>query len=164
MRTGATGTIGYFRERLAMLDVDRADTLLGTFGLGRLAERRFGACSHGERKRTLVARALMGRPRLLLLDEPGAGLDLPGRELLLTALARLADVDRVDVRCHHPQAERSHELPFDDLTVPLPMTVWETDVLVEQAHGGRGRQTPSGNQHSVERLGCRASRDPENAW
>jgi iron complex transport system ATP-binding protein len=104
IRTGATGTIGYFKERLAMLDVDRADTLLGTFGLGGLAERRFGDCSQGERKRALIARALMGRPRLLLLDEPGAGLDLPGRELLLAALARLADVEptlAVVITTHH---------------------------------------------------------------
>ena len=35
IRTGATATIGYFEERLARLDVDRADDLLGTFGLGR---------------------------------------------------------------------------------------------------------------------------------
>ncbi len=103
-RTGATGTIGYFRERLEVLDIDRTDTLLETVGLGPLAERRFGACSQGERKRALIARALVGRPRLLLLDEPGAGLDLPGRELLLAALARLADVDpalAVVITTHH---------------------------------------------------------------
>ena len=88
--TGATGTIGWFAERLATLDLDRADALLGTFGLGPLAERRFRDCSHGERKRALIARALVARPRLLLLDEPGAGLDLPGRETLLGALDRLA--------------------------------------------------------------------------
>ena len=93
IRTGATGTIGYFAERLGMLDLDRADTLLGMFGLGQLAERRFGDLSQGERKRALIARALMSRPRLLLLDEPGAGLDLQGREILLTALARLAHDD-----------------------------------------------------------------------
>lgn len=93
VRTGATGTIGYFEQRLGMLDVDRADTLLGAFGLGPLAQRRFGDCSQGERKRALIARALVGRPRLLLLDEPGADLDLPGREILLQSLARLADID-----------------------------------------------------------------------
>jgi iron complex transport system ATP-binding protein len=90
IRTGATATIGYFPERLAMLDVDRADTLIGTFGLAALAERRFGDCSQGEKKRTLIARALVARPRLLLLDEPGAGLDLPGREILLSSLDRVA--------------------------------------------------------------------------
>ena len=90
IRTGATATIGYFAERLSELDLDRADGLLGTFGLGPLGERRFGDCSQGERKRALIARALVARPRLLLLDEPGAGLDLPGRETLLASLDRLA--------------------------------------------------------------------------
>ena len=37
IRTGATATIGYFEERLSELDLDRADGLLGTFGLGRSA-------------------------------------------------------------------------------------------------------------------------------
>jgi len=93
IRTGATGTIGYFSERLTGLDTDRADDLLGELGLSRLGERRFGDCSQGERKRTLIARALVARPHLLLLDEPGAGLDLPGRETLLAALGRLAVSD-----------------------------------------------------------------------
>ena len=90
IRTGATGTIGYFEERLSGLDLDRVDDLVGTFGLGALGERRFGDCSQGERKRALIARALVARPRLLLLDEPGAGLDVPGREVLLASLDRVA--------------------------------------------------------------------------
>ena len=90
IRTGATATIGYFEERLSGLDLDRADDLLGTFGLAAIGERRFGDCSQGERKRALIARALVARPRLLLLDEPGAGLDLPGRETLLASLDRVA--------------------------------------------------------------------------
>ncbi len=104
VRTGATATIGYFEDRLTWSDINHADDLLGLFGLARLAERRFGDCSHGERTRALIARALVAKPQLLLLDEPGAGLDLPGRELLLTALARLVDADStlaVVVTTHH---------------------------------------------------------------
>jgi iron complex transport system ATP-binding protein len=132
IRTGATGTIGYFEERLAMLDVDRADTLLGTFGLGRLAERRFGDCSQGERKRALIARALVARPRLLLLDEPGAGLDLPGRELLLGALTRLADIDpmlAVVLTTHHLEelpGSTTHALLLRDGLVRAAGPVAET--------------------------------------
>ena len=143
VRTGATGTIGYFEQRLGRLEVEGADSLLGTFGLGRLAERRFGDCSHGERKRALIARALMGRPRLLLLDEPGAGLDLPGRELLLAALARLADVDpalAVVVTTHHLEelpVSTSHALLLRDGLVlaagPVEQTL--TDVGLSSCFG-----------------------------
>ena len=120
IRTGATGTIGYFEERLSGLDLDRADDLLGVFGLGALGERRFGDCSQGERKRALIARALVARPRLLLLDEPGAGLDLPGREILLASLDRVAREQpslAVVVTTHHLEelpASTTHALLLRD--------------------------------------------------
>jgi iron complex transport system ATP-binding protein len=65
-------------------------TLLERFGCGGRERQRFASLSEGERRRVLVARALMNQPPLLLLDEPTASLDLPGRETVIGALERLA--------------------------------------------------------------------------
>ena len=71
-------------------DQDRACLLLEQVGCGDRANHAFGVLSSGEKQRVLLARSLMTDPELVLLDEPTAGLDLRGREELLSSLASFA--------------------------------------------------------------------------
>src|ERR1700677_351218 len=71
-------------------DWAEADRLLDEAGFAAIATRPFRVISEGERQHVLLARALMSRPELLLLDEPAAGLDLGARERLVSRLGVLA--------------------------------------------------------------------------
>ena len=59
---------------------------LEQIGLLERARERFGTLSGGQRQRVLVARALVAKPRMVLLDEPFNGLDEPNREALLSLI------------------------------------------------------------------------------
>jgi iron complex transport system ATP-binding protein len=88
--TGRDAALETWWSRYDEADHERARRLLETAGLADAADRLFGVLSEGERQQVLLARALMARPELLLLDEPAAGLDLGARERLVTYLSALA--------------------------------------------------------------------------
>lgn len=68
----------------------RAAEVAQLTGTTTLMNKTFGILSTGERQRILIARALMNEPKLVILDEPCAGLDLAGREFVLSTIRAVA--------------------------------------------------------------------------
>jgi molybdate transport system ATP-binding protein len=73
------------------------EDIVALLGLAPLLARRPAGLSGGERQRVALGRALLSRPRLLLMDEPLAALDTPRRAEVLPFLARLRDVARLPI-------------------------------------------------------------------
>ena len=107
--SGKFGALETWWHTYSDADWAEAERLLLDAGVGGpdgVADREFGVISEGERQHVLLARALMNRPELLLLDEPAAGLDMGARERLLGTLgsiARDASVVPLVLVTHHTE-------------------------------------------------------------
>ncbi|TVX93096.1 ABC transporter ATP-binding protein [Paenibacillus agilis] len=99
--TGMQAHLRLFDKETDILK-ERAVEQLRMVRLAHLAEQSFGLCSQGERKKILLARVMMNNPKLLVMDEACAGLDLYEREMWLTDLSNLLanDVHLVHVTHH----------------------------------------------------------------
>ena len=78
-------------------DYELAEECLKQAGAWHLADRRLTHLSGGERQRLLIARALVQRPRILLLDEPTAHLDISHQAEMMQALRDLCEQGRVGI-------------------------------------------------------------------
>jgi len=127
--TGKRSTLVPWMQTFGDDDRRLADGLLRRVRCDGLSGRPLETCSQGERQRIMLARALFGRPELLLLDEPTAGLDLPGRELLLEALSTNPETPTSILVTHHVEE--------------IPRTTTHAALL------RRGRPVASGPIHEV---------------
>jgi zinc/manganese transport system ATP-binding protein len=80
------------RARRALID-----EMLAAVDAEAFADARVGTLSGGEQQRVLIAHALISRPKLLLLDEPLANLDLPSGQEVVALLARIASEQRIAI-------------------------------------------------------------------
>lgn len=83
--SGKFASFGLY-EHPSPTDWERADELLHDFRLSYLKGKQIHLLSEGEKRRVLIARALMNKPRMLIMDEPCSGLDLLSREQFLHTL------------------------------------------------------------------------------
>lgn len=83
--SGKYNSIGIYQE-ITQSDREKANNIIKDFKLFHLKLNKFGTLSQGEQRKTLLARAFMNSPSLLILDEPCLGLDIRAREIFLKSL------------------------------------------------------------------------------
>ncbi len=148
-----------------------------------LLRRPFSELSGGQRQRVLVAQALIGSPRLLLLDEPITGLDLPSQETILSIIdAEVASGATVVFSTHHlEEAKRAQRVMLlagcliadgapDEVLLPEHLATAfggrllriGGEALLVDDHG-HGHSHDVGDDHSHDDVGHRHLHQPEHA-
>lgn len=88
--SGRFASFALFKHHeVAQRDLTKLDQMLANFRLDHLKEKPYRQLSQGEKRRVLIARALMNEPELLILDEPCSSLDVLAREELLAVMAEI---------------------------------------------------------------------------
>jgi iron complex transport system ATP-binding protein len=139
------------RERISPEQLERAQTVAESLGLGALASREYRSLSTGQQRRCLLARALVHDPQALILDEPTAGLDMSASFDFLARIRRLAQRGRSLVLVTHhlgdipPEIERVIVLKKGTivadgpkpsvLTAGLLSDVYETALCLAEVEG-----------------------------
>lgn len=125
--TGYFGTLGLYEAVTEGMERE-AEGMLERVGLVGVADQAYLSLSSGERVRSLIARAMVVKPEVLLLDEPTAGLDILGREQVLATVQSLfengGEGPAVVLITHHVEE--------------LPPATTEVLVLREGRVAGRG--------------------------
>jgi len=139
---GRTGIAGLLRP-LGPEDRQIIDEWLDRLELSHLAGRGFAEISGGEQRKTLIARAMVQQPQLLLLDEPTAHLDLGSRERIVRIIDGLYRTTRVTVIlvCHElevlpPSCGRTAVLLAGRLIADGPPAEVLTTQLITTLYGG----------------------------
>ncbi|MES2481114.1 MAG: branched-chain amino acid ABC transporter ATP-binding protein/permease [Pseudomonadota bacterium] len=131
--------------------------ILRTYGLESLAHVKAGELSYGTRRRVEIARAVASRPRLLLLDEPTAGMNPHERREVFDMIANLLTQDLAIIIVEHDVASMGQ---YCDRLVVLdfgrvlasgdPATVLRQEDVINAYVGGGAKRAPAGGPRAVQ--------------
>jgi iron complex transport system ATP-binding protein len=94
--SGKYASIGLY-EQPSPADIEKASAILNQLEIDYLKNQPFQNMSQGEKQRVLIGRALMASPKLLILDEPCAGLDFLSKEKLLSTVEQMANQHKATI-------------------------------------------------------------------
>ncbi|HOJ63189.1 MAG TPA: ATP-binding cassette domain-containing protein [Spirochaetota bacterium] len=98
--SGFFSSIGIYEEPDLEM-IKKKDQILDFLDLNHIKDKPFGKISYGEQKRTLIGRALVFDPDLLILDEPATGLDIASKEEFLLYIQKLIENDHSIIYVTH---------------------------------------------------------------
>lgn len=89
IQTGRLGHVKGLRKRYSDYDNELVEQAMSSLGISHLSKRSIGELSGGEQQRAIIARAIVGKPKVLLLDEPTVFVDSPTEDKLHDILTEL---------------------------------------------------------------------------